>query len=160
MAKKYFGTADPIGQALKIGVKDFRVTGIAADGPGNSQIQFDFVGSFSSLNASKTEKWSEANYVTYLLLREGSQLSSLQSRIDNYTNTVLKKELNFQGNSYSRFHLEPLTRVHLHSDLDGFEPNGNILYIYVLGAVAVLILLIACVNYTNLSTAQSAAPEI
>jgi putative ABC transport system permease protein len=155
-AKKYFGNDDPVGQTIKVGVKDFTITGIAADAPDNSQIQFDFVGAFTSLNASKTEKWNEANYISYLLLKNKDAIKTVQGKIDDYSNTVLKKEMQLTGNSYSKFHLEPLTSVHLHSDLDGFEPNGTIVYIYVLGAVAILILLIACVNYTNLSTAQSA----
>ncbi len=57
---------------------------------------------------------------------------------------------------YLTYHLEPLGKVHLYSSLDGFEPNGNITYIYILGAIAILILFIACVNYTNLATVQSA----
>jgi putative ABC transport system permease protein len=156
MAKKYFGTDNPVGQSVKVGVKDFLITGVVADVPNNSQIQFDFVGSFTSLNASKTEKWNEANYITYLLLKNKENIKTVQSKIDQYSKTVLKKEMELKGNSYSTYRLEPLTSVHLRSDLDGFEPNGSMLYIYVLGAVAVLILLIACVNYTNLSTAQSA----
>ena len=156
MAKKYFGTNNPVGQTVKVGVKDFLITGVAADVADNSQIQFDFVGAFTSLNASKIEKWNEANYITYLLLKGPDQIKSVQSKIDNYSKTILKKEMELTGNSYSSFHLEPLTSVHLQSSLDGFEPNGSMLYIYVLGAVAILILLIACVNYTNLSTAQSA----
>ncbi|HEU0110099.1 MAG TPA: ABC transporter permease, partial [Flavisolibacter sp.] len=57
-AKKYFGTNNPIGQTLKVGVSDFIVSGIVADVSDNSQLQFDFVGSFTSLNAAKTEKWN------------------------------------------------------------------------------------------------------
>jgi putative ABC transport system permease protein len=156
MAKKYFGNENPIGQTVKVGVKDFTISGIAADAPDNSQIQFDFVGSFTSLNAAKTEKWNEANYITYLLLRSKVQLKALQAKADNYIGALAKKEMKLESHSYSKYWLEPLTAVHLHSGLDGFEPNGNIVYIYVLAAVALLILLIACVNYTNLSTAQSA----
>ncbi|HUR11346.1 MAG TPA: ABC transporter permease [Flavitalea sp.] len=156
MATKYFGNTAPVGQTVKVGTKNFLITGVAEDGPDNSQLKFDFVASFTSLNASKTEKWNEANYITYFLLGSGKQLNSVQEKINGYSKTDLRKEMGLQGNSYSSFHLEPLTAVHLHSEQDGFEPNGNILYLYVLGAVAVLILLIACVNYTNLSIAQSA----
>ena len=69
---------------------------------------------------------------------------------------VSKKELELSGNSYLTYHVEPLTRVHLHSSLQGFEPNNNITYIYVLGIIALLVLSIASVNYMNLATAQSA----
>ncbi|HEY0355778.1 MAG TPA: FtsX-like permease family protein, partial [Flavisolibacter sp.] len=110
--------------------------------------------------AAKTEKWNEANYITYLLLQSRDQVSTVQEKIDSYSGSVLKKEMQLQGSSYSRFYLEPLKDVHLYSELDGFEPNGNILYIYILAAVAILILLVACVNYTNLSTAQSTGRSV
>ncbi|MCW3074566.1 MAG: hypothetical protein JWP69_1635 [Flaviaesturariibacter sp.] len=155
-AKKYFGNESPIGKTVKVGgTKSFLVTGICKDAPGNSQIQFDFVGSFTTLNASKEEKYTEANYATYLLLNKATSIKELQSKVTAFATKVGKEEMKMQGNSYMTFHLEPLTSVHLHSALDGFEPNSNIVYIYVLGAVAFLILLIAGVNYTNLSTAQS-----
>src|SRR5687767_4157741 len=67
----------------------------------------------------------------------------------------MAQEEQMQANHFSRYVVEPLTRVHLHSDLDGFEPNNNIVYIYILAIIAVLILVIACVNYTNLNIAQS-----
>ena len=155
-AKKYFGAENPIGKTLKVGgTKSFLVTGICKDPPGNSQIQFDFVGSFTTLNASKEEKYNEANYATYLLLNEQTSVKELQPKITAFATKVGKEEMKLEGNNYMTFHLEPLTSVHLHSKLDGFEPNSNILYTYILGAVAFLILLIAGVNYTNLSTAQS-----
>lgn len=157
MAKKYFGKEDPIGKVLRVGEsKDFVVTGIIAEPPGNSQIQYDFVASFSSLNASKTEKWSEANYITYLLLHNNSQISAFQKRITAYMKEVCSKELKLTGNDYLTYHVEPLTTVHLYSSLEGFEPNNSITYIYILGIVAFLILSIASVNYMNLATAQSA----
>jgi putative ABC transport system permease protein len=73
-----------------------------------------------------------------------------------------QKDAGLTGNDYVIYHLEPFTRVHLYSSLSGLEPNGNITYIYILIAVALLILCIACVNYTNLATAQSVTrmPEI
>ena len=157
MAKKYFGNEEPIGKIVNINsTKDFVVTGIAADPPGNSQIQFDFVGSFKTLGASKEEKWNEANYTTYLLLKDKGQVNTLQKKIDTYMKGPVRDEMKLTGTQYTAYHIEPLTRVHLYSKLDGFEPNNSITYIYILGAVALLILLIACVNYTNLSTAQSA----
>lgn len=157
MAKKYFGMEDPMGKIVKVGnAKDFIISGVAADAPDNSQIRFDFIASFSTLNAAKTEKWNEANYITYLLLQPGAAISMLQEKVTSYSAKVIKEEMQVQGNNYMTYHLEPVKKVHLYSSLDGLEPNSNILYIYILGAVALLILLIACVNYTNLSTAQLA----
>src|SRR5215207_1822881 len=125
-AKKYFGVANPVGKTIRAaGTKDLVISGVAEDVPVNSQLQFDFVAAFTFLPASKTEKWNEANYITYLLLRSPDQFSSLQSKINRYANTTLRKEMKLEGNSYSNFLIESLTRVHLHSDLDGFEPNTN-----------------------------------
>jgi len=159
MAKKYFGKEDALGKTLKLGnAKDYTVSGIAVSVPGNSQIHFDFVIPFINLNAAKQEEqWFTANYVTYLLLKNANQKESLQKQISQYLDEVSKKELFTDGSGYLTHHLEPLTSVHLHSSLDGLEPNGNIVYIYVLGIIACLILLIAGVNYSNLATAQSAS---
>ena len=69
---------------------------------------------------------------------------------------AVRKDAGMEGNDYLAYHLEPLTRVHLYSSLPGFEPNGSITYIYMFSVIALLILIIACANYTNLATAQSA----
>jgi putative ABC transport system permease protein len=157
LAKKYFGNEDPIGKTVKVGgTKDFVVTGIVADPPSNSQVKFDLVGSFKTLNAASTEKWNEANYITYLLLKQNTNLKQLQGKIDAYARKVSREEMQLDGSNYMTFHLEPLTSVHLYSSLDGLEPNNSIVYIYVLAAVALLILIVASVNYTNLAVAQSA----
>jgi putative ABC transport system permease protein len=156
-AEKYFGKEDPIGKTVNVGTKSFVVTGIAADVADNSQIKFDFIGSFKTLNASQSEKWNEANYITYLLLKDKTNFKSLQAKVDEYMKRIEADEMHVQGNNYSKYTLEPLLSVHLYSHLeDGLEPGNNILYIYILGAVALLILLIASVNYTNLAVAQSA----
>jgi putative ABC transport system permease protein len=157
IARKYFGSTDPMGKVLRVGTKDLMITGVVTEPPSNSQVQFDFIASFTSLNASKVEKWWEANYVTYLLLAPNTKIESLQARVASLMKKVSKEELKMEGSSYLTFFVEPLTKVHLHSALQGFEPNGSITYIYILGIVAFLILCIACVNYTNLATAQSAS---
>jgi putative ABC transport system permease protein len=159
MAKKYFGNEEAMGKTLRLGnSKDYIISGIITDIPDNSQIKFDFVIPFINLSAAKQEEqWFTANYVTYLLMKEGSQRENLQKQISQYLDEVSKKELFTDGSGYLTHHLESLTRVHLYSTLDGLEPNGNITYIYVLGIIAGLILLIAGVNYSNLATAQSAS---
>ncbi|HVW95073.1 MAG TPA: ABC transporter permease [Mucilaginibacter sp.] len=155
-AKKYFDQEDPIGKTLKIGSQPFLVTAVAKDSPSNSQIKFDFVVSFSNINASKEENWWSANYITYLLLKNKNGMQPLQKKIDAYMSSIRQTELKMEGNQYLTYTLEPLTSVHLHSDREGLEPNGSVTYIYVMVVVAVLILIIACVNYINLSVAQSA----
>jgi putative ABC transport system permease protein len=163
LARKYFGDEDPVGKVVNIGrLGDCLVTGVAADPPGNSQVQFDLVASFVSLPVSKTEDWWTANYPTYLLLHEPSQLADLRQDISRYMKGV-SRSLHMEGNDYLTYQLEPLLDVHLHSSVGGgLEPGGNIIYVLVLGTIALMILLIACVNYTNLATAQSAGrgPEV
>jgi putative ABC transport system permease protein len=157
-AKKYFGSENPIGKTLRINdLKDYEVTAVVKDAPLNSQIQYDMLVSFTSPGASKTEEWWTANYITYLLLHNDKQIQTLSPLVANYMKKISNEELKLSGTqNYLTYHLEPLKKVHLFSSLDGLEPNGNITYVYVLSIIAILILLIACVNYTNLATAQSA----
>ena len=155
-AKKYFGNEDPVGKTLRINDdKDFVITGVIADAPENSQIKYDFIASFTSLGVSKTEEWWTANYTTYLLLRNKDQLNSFQRQLNDYMQGVSKGELRLAANSPLLYNLEPLLNVHLRSDLGGLEPGGSITTVYILGIIALLILIIACINYTNLATVQS-----
>lgn len=156
-AKKYFGNQDAMGKVLKISEKNFTVSAVADNVPSNSQIQFDFIVPFSLYIAMNgPEQWWTANNITYLLLNNKSEIAPLQKRIKNYMQTVSRSELKMDGNHYLTYNLQPLTAVHLHSNLaDDFEPTGNITYIYILLVVALLILTIACVNYINLAIAQS-----
>ncbi len=155
MARKYFGQNDPIGQTLKFNnTMQYTITGVAKDCPANSQIPFNFVASFNSLGASKREIYWTANYTTYFLLARPEDLQPVQHQITAFMKTpAVLQEVG--ETSHLTYYLEPLARVHLFSKLDGLGPNGNINYIYILGAIATLIMLIACVNYTNLATAQS-----
>jgi putative ABC transport system permease protein len=157
-ARKYFGNADPIGKTLRINdSKDFQVTGLITDAPENSQVKYDLIASFTSLDASKGEEWFTANYITYLLLQNIDGLSGFQQQLNNYMLNVSKSELHLDANSPLQYHLEPLLNVHLRSAFDGLEPNGSITTVYILGIIALLILVIACINYTNLATVQSGA---
>lgn len=154
-AKKYFGKESALGKTLRVGEKQtFIVSAVAADCPNNSQIKFDFIAAFTSLNASKRENWWTANYYTYLQLKPGTDLAHFSNRVSAFMKQVTTK-LDMGPAGYLTYHMEPLFSVHLHSPLDGLEPGNNIAYIYVLALVAILILVIACINYTNLATAQS-----
>ncbi|MGS2764775.1 ABC transporter permease [Sinomicrobium sp. M5D2P9] len=156
-AKKYFGNAPPIGKTIQIGSEqtNFLVTGVAEDCPPNSQIKFDLLASFSSRREARAEEtyWS-ANFTTYLLLKNRESIASLQPKIGPFMKREMATEEDNDG-SYVNYVLEPYTRVHLYSPYDGFEPNSNIQYLYISGCVALLILVIACFTYINLSTARS-----
>lgn len=152
-AKKYFGKENPVGKILKTGsdATDYLVTGVMENCPSNSQLKFDMVASFSSLGPAQEQSWWNANFTTYLLLKDPGSFQSLSRKIPHF----MKKEFANEPTISLNFHLEPYTSVHLHSPHDGFEPNNNIVYIYVLAGIALLILAIACFTYINLSTARS-----
>ncbi|MFD2935891.1 ABC transporter permease [Spirosoma flavum] len=158
-AEKYFGTESPVGKPLRINTggsfRDYSVTGVVKDCPANSQIKYDLVASFKTLPAAKKEEWYSSNYATYLLLRSPDAIAPLQAKIPGFMKTQFSKDEMSPG-SYLTYTLEPLRRVHLHSDVEGsFEPNGDLTYIYIFGSIALLILLIACVNYVNLATSRA-----
>lgn len=152
-ARKYFGQNDPIGKTILVSSAQvpYEVTGIVEDCPANSQIQFDFLASFSSLGAVQGNTYFNANYTTYLLLKDESSIASLQQKIGPF----MKKELANDKGVFINYEFEPLFRIHLHSAYDALIPNGNILYVYIIGGIALLVLLIACFTYINLSTARS-----
>jgi len=153
-AKRYFNGENPVGKALKLSDDTtlYQVTGVMQDCPSNSQIKFDFLASFSSLGltAEDEKTYWDANYTTYLLLKDQSSIASLQAKLTPF----MKKEMAGQGATID-FQLEPFTRVHLYSEFEGFEPNNSIAYIHILEAVALMIMAIACFTYVNLNTARS-----
>ena len=159
-ARKYFGSTNPVGQTLILdgGEQAYAVTGVVEAPPVNSQIQYDLLISFSSLSVSQSEEWRSANYHTYLLLNKASDIDPLKAQILDYMKEVNQVEMGIAAGStdFWTYHLEPLIGQHLQSAVsNGFEPNGNMTFIYALGIIALLILLIACVNYINMATAQS-----
>lgn len=157
MAKKYFGSREALNKTLSIGDKNYSVAAVCQDAPQNSQIKFDFVTSFLNLGEKvKDETWWTANWITYFLLHDKKDIALLQQQIANYMKTAqVRAGAGLEGSDYLTYQLEPLIRVHLYSSLAGFEPNGSITFIYMLALVALMILIIASANYTNLATAQS-----
>lgn len=155
-ARKYFGNENPIGQVLRLEDRvDYIVSGVAADSPSNSQLQFDFVASFMSLSAAKTEMWWTANYVTYFLLKPSASAPQLQAKLPAYMRKQ-SAETEMTGNNFLTYQFEPLTDVHLRSEAEGgIVASGDIRYIYIFSAIALLILIIATTNYMNLTTARA-----
>jgi len=166
VAKKYFGDEDPIGKVLQF--KDNNaaatVTGMFDEIPTNSHFHFGVLGSMSTLAEAREATWLSSNYFTYLVLPEHYDYKKLEAKlpqeIDKYLAPQLEKGIGMtmeqfrkNGNSIGLF-LQPLTDIHLHSDLTGdMEPYGDIHYIYIFSAIAIFMLLIACINFMNLSTA-------
>jgi len=169
MAKKYFDGGDAVGkELLDRDSVPYKVTGVMKNMPEDSHFHFDFIVSLSeSDDAKRTDQWLSNNYWTYLLLRKGVDAKRFEKKlgglINKYIAPLMQSVLHLSmddfyknGNRYV-FTLMPLTAIHLHSNKsDDIEPNGNIQYVYIFSAITFFILLIACVNFMNLSTARSA----
>jgi putative ABC transport system permease protein len=165
MAKKYFGAVSPIGKMLTVNnLRQYEITGVIKDMPQNSHFHADFFGSFTSHKIyhdstyTVKEFWSEANYFTYFLLREGVSIDGLSRRVPDVLRRQSDESLrtatfNLQKTS---FIFEPLRDIHLRSprSIRG-EYKGDILSVLIFSSIAVLILAIACFNYMNLTTARS-----
>lgn len=168
MAEKYFGTEDPMGKVIKTdGRIDYKVTGVFRNVPSQSHFHFDFLASLNSREESRDEEWLSNNFATYVKLKDAGMYDDFQSKIQGlvlkYAGPQLKRIVGitmeewFKNGGAYNYVFQPLTDIHLYSDLGNeIEPNGNILYVYIFSAIAIFILLIACINFMNLSTARSA----
>jgi len=158
MATKYFGEEDPIGQVLIYQNKtQLKVTGIIQNPPTNSHIQFDFIAPFSLYEILIREgmnKWF-AGAFTYLFLQKETDISAFNQKLTAFARQAYQPHYP-KADKY-QFPLTPLSKVHLWSeDHYDLSPPGSIWYVYLLGAIALLVLIIACINYINMATAQGA----
>jgi len=168
-AKKYFGEEDPIGKTLKIdNEKDYEVTGIFQEIPDNSHFHFDLLLSLSSIPVSKDKTWISQNLQTYILLHEKADFRGLEAKLPELVMKYMApqfeavlgtsiEKLAAEGELRAELYLQPLKKIHLHSDLLGeMEPTSDIKYVYIFSAIALFILIIASINFMNLSTARAA----
>ncbi|MBC7828345.1 MAG: ABC transporter permease [Chitinophagaceae bacterium] len=158
-AKKYFGKSNPIGQTLLLFGEGLpaRVTGIMKDIPENSHIKADMLLSMSTLtkrfNPDLDGQWGNYGASAYLLLKPGSNPKALQAKFPAFLEKRNGKEMK-QSQMYATLTLEPLQDVYLRSTRDG-KNTGNITNVYIFSVVATFILMIACINFINLTTARS-----
>ena len=169
-AKKYFGTTDVVGKQFETDGNDttetFVITAVVADWPDNSHFLFDMLVSTSTFQFFSRPNYTGFAAHTYLLLNPNSSYKALEAKfpdiIKKYVSGEISKVFNeswedFQkaGNGY-HYYLQPLTKIHLISDLEAeLRPNGSMTAVYIFGVVAIFILLLACINFINLSTARS-----
>jgi putative ABC transport system permease protein len=158
MAKKYFDNEDPMGKYLRFqGNTNLLVTGVLEDVPANAHFQFDFLVSFSTLrqfyNGSFPTGWYWNPCWTYFLLKDKSDVASLQAAMPAF---VQKYFPEFVRNDIT-LEFFPLTDIHLKSHMDyEIEANSSITTVYVFASIAFFVVLIACINFINLSTARAA----
>jgi putative ABC transport system permease protein len=167
-AEKYFGREEAIGKILGFNNNSeiYKVTGVIDDMPSNSHFHFDMFGSMAGFGEAKSQSWMYGGYYTYLLLKPGTDYKKLESKfpamVEKYMGPQIQQQMGLsleqfrtKGNELG-FSLQPLTSIHLHADTSTeLEPGGNASYVYIFGAIAIFMLLIACINFINLSTASA-----
>lgn len=162
MAEKYFGTTDIIGKTLQFtgrvmtrpDEREYRVTGVIENFPPNSHLTIDFLASAATLDIIVPEivqNWDWYFSYSYVKLQQGADRKVVESKLPDMVNRYLPKE----SAAITRIWLQPVTDIHLHSVLLFDTRNGDIASVYLFAAIAILIILIACVNFMNLATARS-----
>ncbi|MGB8490970.1 MAG: ABC transporter permease [Bacteroidales bacterium] len=167
-AKKIFGNKNPIDKAIKIGSDTARyiVSGVMGDVPGNSHFDANMVSSFMTNRRANESQWLSNSFSTYLLLKPNVNYKQVEDKFPDLLRKYVGPEIQMfagvsfddfiaQGNKY-RFLLQKLTDAHLDPSIDQeFKPASDPRYLLIFGSVAILIILIAAVNFMNLSTAQA-----
>ncbi len=163
-AVRYFGNDDPVGKTLRFGNQhDFLVTGVIENIPAASHFRFDFLASFLTMRqlGYNIDFWGNFNYFTYVQLEEGASPEAFNEKmpafVQKYLGAFMQQFLGIKMETDLTFYLQPLTDAHLHSDfVFDIAPQSDISYIYIFSGIALFILVIACINFMNLSTARSA----
>ncbi|WP_421920013.1 ABC transporter permease [Marinifilum sp.] len=165
-AKKYFGEINPLGKILRMGEENlYTVTGVVEDLPLNSHFHYNLVCN-NTISPEDEDNWFSDYMQAYFLLEPGSDYKELESKFSGfllkYMGPKLKSVLGIDFNEWKKmgnefnYYLEPLERIYLYSNTDGqIEPISDIKYVYIFSAIAFFILLLACVNFLNLTTARS-----
>ena len=168
-AQKYFRDEDPLGKSLKLDNRyDYKVTGVFEEIPENTHFHFDVLLSMESIEESRDPSWGSQNFQTYILLQQNADPSALEAKFPEMLEKYLwpefaqimgttVDEIHKSTDMQAEFYLQPLKSIHLHSDLLAeLEPNSDIRYAYIFSAIALFILIIASINFMNLSTARAA----
>ena len=169
MASKYFGTTDPIGKTLIVGndKKAVKVTGVSKAAPPNSHFHFNAIVSFSTVEKDYSPGWTDNSFQTYVRKTPGTLVADINAKLEDMVEKYVGKELEQglgisfeefrkQGGIYS-YYLYPLADSHLVAGLpDDLEPGSSLQYVYIFSGIGMFILVIACINFMNLSTARSA----
>ena len=157
LANKYFGKQNPIGQRISFGsaMNELTVAGVIENPPQNSHMKFTYLLPFerhAKANEEMVNRWEMFNYHLYVLLPNENADQPIEEKLPN----LLSQHMDQEDLDSMQVSLQPIEEIHLHSHRrNEFEANSDMTYIWILGFIAIFILLIACVNYMNLSTAHS-----
>ncbi len=156
IAQKYFGHDNPIGKILEINNDTFEITGVLADPPENTHFKYDLIASMETLSGwSEMNNWYSTMFYTYLKLKPNVNVEEFSQQASRLADKYVGERLKERGNTYHYF-LQSISSIHLHSHIRyETEPSGNPLYVTIFSFVGLFILLIACLNFMNLSTARS-----
>ena len=167
IAKKYFNTTNAVGKVLIFNdTAQYKVTAVINNIPKQSHFDFGFFISMPTWRDSRNVSWLSNNYNTYILFKPGTDVKTFEAKLPQFYRKQAGPQLQgimhlsfdqFENaGNYIRVSLTPLIKIHLTSNREAeLSNNGNILYVYIFSAIAIFILLIACVNFMNLSTARS-----
>lgn len=161
IARKYFGNAQALGKTVIYeGKHPMKITGVVKEFPDNSHIRIDLLSDYKTMFATESElvrrnlpqNWVITHSATYVLLRPGASTQSVNARMPQF----LKTHADAQIARDIEYQLQPLRDIHLNPEVEGNpEPTGSMTYVYVFSGIGILTLLIACINFINLSTARS-----
>jgi putative ABC transport system permease protein len=166
-AQKYFGSEDPLNKLLthKDSGVQYKVTGIIQKVPANSHFHFDFFASMTGVSDARENNWMSSNYFNYVLLDKRADFREVEGKLPAIVEKYMGPQMTQIGMTFEKFtengneiglFLQPLTDIHLYSDFSSsseLEAGGDVKTVYIFTAVAVFMLLIACMNFMNLSTA-------
>jgi len=169
LAKSIFGNTDPVGKTITVTNRDeqLNVSGVMKNIPENSHFHFDLLVSTLGYAQAKKTTWMQSDFFTYLVLKKGTAISTVEAKLPTITKKYMGPQMKEAiGTSYEDFQkdnrlglfLQPLTDIHLHSDFSDsttLEQGGDIKYVYIFSAVALFMLIIACINFMNLATASA-----
>jgi len=155
-AERYFGNRPATGNTIEINNTEFEITGVMEDTPVNTHHDFNMILSWSTLGGwDQLENWHSTMFFTYVKLRPGTDAALFEEEIADYAYRYVADDLEEQKQSYT-YRLQPVTDIHLYSDYSyEAKPGGSAAGVYMFSVIALLVLVIACMNFINLSTARS-----
>jgi len=150
LALRYFGKENPVGKTLILNSETYKVTGMMKDPPSNSHLQFQYLISSVGAEIFESQNWTHLGLYSYVVMQDSTQAEALEGKIQE----VNQRHIGDWAEDRFYYHLQPIASIHLHSNLIGeYSPLTELSQIYLLSAIGLLILIVACINFINLTIA-------